>query len=240
MFSQVRGKIIAVDIATDRLCFATIYSEGSEHFESDKLKSENQIEIILKLRDGFLSLADIATARELLQAARISTSAVEIDGFPERLLGVADHESQPVISHAPFHFTPIDSEPYLRCVRFLAGLHPRHPLAVRRPRGRVAGRRLCRHRRCDPYSGASAGAHRGVSRPPHPAPCSLLSLRLCVHAGARASVHLYSRQSCWVLLWADSAGRPGRPHHEHRHRRHHHHAPPLNKSESSSSMIPHH
>ncbi len=85
---------------TDRLCFVSFCDEcaGEDGQDSAYVKTDQQIEVILKLRDGFLSLEDIAKARKLLDEAKDSRITVEIDGFPERLLGVEDHDRCPVKS----------------------------------------------------------------------------------------------------------------------------------------------
>ena len=53
--TQVRGTVLDVSAITDRLCFATIQSEEFEPSSAAATAQEHQIEVILKLRDGFLS-----------------------------------------------------------------------------------------------------------------------------------------------------------------------------------------
>jgi hypothetical protein len=93
---QVRGAVLDVSAITDRLCFATIRSEEIDASSAAATAPEHQIEVILKLRDGFLSLEQIAAARDLLNEVRVSGTIIEFDGFPERLLGVADQHPRPV------------------------------------------------------------------------------------------------------------------------------------------------
>jgi hypothetical protein len=85
---------------TDRLCFVSFCDEfaGEHSPDAADVQTDQQIEVILKLRDGFLSLEDIAKARQFLDEAKDSRITVEIDGFPERLLGVEEHDRYPVKS----------------------------------------------------------------------------------------------------------------------------------------------
>ncbi len=85
---------------TDRLCFVSFCDDfaGEDSPDSPDVQTDQQIEVILKLRDGFLSLEDITRARQFLDEAKDSRIIVEIDGFPERLLGVEDHDRCPVKS----------------------------------------------------------------------------------------------------------------------------------------------
>ncbi len=101
-FVQVRGAVLDVTAITDRLCFATIRSEEIEPASTAATAPEHQIEMIFKLRDGFLSLEQITAARGLLEEACSAATILEFEGFPERLLGVPDQHPRPVSAHHTF------------------------------------------------------------------------------------------------------------------------------------------